>query len=99
MARRKIEKVSAPPPMPSEPPITAEERKARNQEWDRLIGALRQRNLNTAVLVAQAVAAGRIPELEDHFGELGRRFAPMLDRPEQAAIRRAAFKVIDGRRP
>jgi hypothetical protein len=96
MARRKLEKM---PEFLSQPPLTADELRHKEEIRQTLIDLTertRLRNLNNAVRVAQAVAAGRFPELEDHFGELGRRFADLLDRPAEAATRRAALKTIEG---
>jgi hypothetical protein len=51
-----------------------------------------QRNLQTAVLLAQQAAAGRGP-LVDHFAELGRRYAELL-RLDKA--QRPTLRVIEG---
>ncbi len=56
-----------------------------------LVPKLRQRNLDTAVLLAQQAARGHGP-LVDHFQELGRRYAETLDAPVKPKLR-----VIDGR--
>ncbi len=82
-------KIPKPPITPTPPPLTdaevAQERQiiAGLQE---LTVRLRQRNLDTAVLLAQQAARGQGP-LVDHFQELGRRYAKALDGPDKPALR------------
>jgi hypothetical protein len=85
--------------VPAQPPLTADEMRGKI-EISRMLNDLaidaNRRNLDNAVPVTQAVAAGRLPELQEHFGELGRRFGHLLDRPVKAATRRAALRTIEG---
>ena len=75
-----------PPPMPAR---TSEEI-AKSAELSRRIEELtkivRQQNLDHAVTLAQMAARGRGP-LVDHFHELGRRFAHVVDKPPKPALR------------
>jgi hypothetical protein len=67
--------------MPPAPPPTAEEQaqSARiSAHLRELTVIFHQRNLDTAVSLAILARAGRLPkELEEHFGELGRRYAEL----------------------
>jgi hypothetical protein len=82
-----------PPELPEMPPKTAAELEAAAEVTAMLIratAALRQRNLNTAVSLAQQAAAGHGP-LVEHFHELGRRFPHLLEPKGKPSLR-----VIDG---
>ena len=79
----------APPPMPEMPPLSAKELAAERYiivQLEGLTARLRQRNLDTAVLLAQQAARGQGP-LIDHFQELGRRYAAALDAPPKPSLR------------
>ena len=79
----------APPPMPEMPPLSAKELAAERYiivQLEGLTARLRQRNLDTAVLLAQQAARGQGP-LIDHFQELGRRYAAGLNGPAKPSLR------------
>ncbi len=85
MPRKQIQP-PAPPPMP---PASEEELAAERYiivQLEGLTARLRQRNLDTAVLLAQQAARGQGP-LIDHFQELGRRYAEALDVPKKPTLR------------
>jgi hypothetical protein len=86
-------KVEAPvaPPMP--PPTEEEQAQSRRvtATLQEACVVLHQRNLDSAVLLAQQAARGRGP-LVDHFAELGRRFGHTLDTPPP----RPKLRVIKG---
>lgn len=86
--RRK--KVVSPPAMP--PRTAKEEAQSRElvRQLERLSAELRQRNLTNAVYLAQQAVAGYGP-LVDHFAELGRRYAHLLEAPPKPSLR-----VIEG---
>ena len=77
------------PPPPPMPPRTSEEI-AKIAEISRRIQELtkivRQQNLDHAVSLAQQATCGRGP-LVDHFAELGRRFAHIVDKPPKPPLR------------
>ncbi len=94
MARRKAPTPPAatvtPPPMP---PATEEEQAFDAEITRRLEGMAaeqQRRNLNSAVVLAQQAARGVGP-LVEHFAELGRRYAHLVDTPPRPTLR-----VIDG---
>lgn len=78
---------------PEMPPKSAAEAAAdqsllvRMQELTRM---LEKRNLDRAVMLARQAAAGRGP-LVDHFAEIGRRYAHLLDAPPKTSLR-----VVEG---
>lgn len=84
-----------PQSLPPEMPLPTEKEMAANRQialqLQQLCVQLHQRNLNNAVLLAQQAARGRGP-LVAHFGELGRRYAELLDQPQKPQLR-----VIEGR--
>ncbi len=85
MPRKQIQP-PAPPPMP---PASEEKLAAERYiivQLEELTARLRQRNLDTAVLLAQQAARGQGP-LIDHFQELGRRYAAALDVPAKPKLR------------
>jgi hypothetical protein len=54
------------------------------------VAVLQKRNLSNAVYLAQQAAAGYGP-LVEHFAELGRRYAHLLEAPPKPSLR-----VIEG---
>jgi hypothetical protein len=75
------------------PPVTEEEDAVSREITRRLeemIIRQRQLNLSRAVVLAQQAARGTGP-LVEHFAELGRRYAHLVDEPPRPALR-----VIDG---
>ena len=89
MAKRTRPPAPRPIELPELPPKTEEE-----LAWSRdmaarlraLAAELHQRNLDNAVRLAQQAAAGRGP-LGEHFAELGRRCAELLDAPPRPGLR------------
>lgn len=82
-------KQKQPPVAPPMPPATEEELAAERYiivQLEGLTARLRQRNLDTAVLLAQQAARGQGP-LGEHFQELGRRYAKALDGPAKPKLR------------
>ncbi len=80
----------SPPPMP---PITEEETAFDleiTRRLEEMIIRQRQTNLSRAVVLAQQAARGTGP-LVEHFAELGRRYAHLVDAPPQPTLR-----IIDG---
>jgi hypothetical protein len=75
-----------PVPMPPESAKEAADRAERLRMMDEAIAILHQRNLDTAVSLAQMAARGQGP-LVAHFGELGRRFRHLLDAPKKPGLR------------
>lgn len=79
-----------PPPMPP----TTDEEEASNREITRRLEEMiirqRQLNLSRAVVLAQQ-AARDVGPLVEHFAELGRRYAHLVDTPPRPTLR-----VIDG---
>jgi hypothetical protein len=97
MARRKSTSgathtgdVLPPPPMPPK----TEQELAESREICRMLEELTriviQQNLDRAVILAQMAARHQGP-LVEHFGELGRRYAHLLNAPQKPS-----FRVIDG---
>ncbi len=85
MRRKQIQ----PPVAPPMPPASEEELAAERNiivQLEGLTARLRQRNLDTAVLLAQQAARGQGP-LIDHFQELGRRYAAVLHAPAKPKLR------------
>jgi hypothetical protein len=84
---------SSPPRMP---PKTEEELRSSAEIsaiFAEMIREQRQRNLDSAVLLAQQAARGH-GDLIDHFCELGRRFGETLSKPKRGKLR-----VIEGDKP
>ena len=80
---------------PAMPEMTAAEKAAQLHIAALLRNAaagLHARNLSNAVLLAQQAACGHGP-LVDHFAELGRRYAHLLD-AKQAP--RTSLRVVEG---
>lgn len=78
-----------PPALPAAPPPTDREIAAAKKiaaDLQDLVAMLEQRCLDDAVLLAQEAARGRGP-LVDHFRELGRRYAKLLDAPQKPTLR------------
>ena len=80
--RGKLKAGGAAPPMPPLPPVlprSAEEQAASAEitaQLQALTAIFHQRNLESAVRLAGLAASRKLPkELEDHFAELGRRYA------------------------
>lgn len=75
--------------LPPEIPLSNTERAQIDDITARLRAAtalLRQQNLDRAVRLAQMAARHELPkELEEHIGELGRRFAALVDAPAARA--------------
>jgi hypothetical protein len=73
------------------PPKSAEEAAADASilaQMRELTEILHQRNLDTAVRLAELASRRQLPrDLEKHFGELGRRYSELVD---QVAMRRPA---------
>jgi len=71
------------------PPVTEEET-AFDAEITRRLKEMaaeqRKRNLSSAVALAQMAARGQGP-LVDHFGELGRRYAHLVEAPPKPTLR------------
>jgi hypothetical protein len=82
--------------MPPAPPPTEADTRAAEQisrQLDEIAAAVERRCLEDAVRVAQAVAAGQLPDLKAHFLELGRRFRGELT---PAPKGRRSLRMIDG---
>ena len=77
------------PELPPEPAPSAEKIAQERQilaDLEVLVQRLEQRALNTAVALAQQAARGEGP-LVQHFMEIGRRYAKLLDAPSKPKLR------------
>ena len=75
--------------LPALPPKTEQELKQDRELLAMLqdtTAVLRQRNLDNAVILAEQAAAGYGP-LVEHFAELGRRYAHLLDAQPKPVLR------------
>ncbi len=91
---------SAPPapPMPPMPAPSAEELARGRRTTEMLREAIviaKQRNLDRVVILAEMARRHQLPqELEDHFGELGRRYAELVH--DRGKKKRPALRVVEG---
>jgi hypothetical protein len=87
--------ITPPPVLPE-----AEREMAESQEicrrLDELTRIARQNNLNRAVILAQMAARGRGP-LVDHFAELGRRYAHLVEARSKPCLRVIEGDQTDGK--
>ena len=95
MATREITTAPLAPPMP---PPSAEEIADSERTCAmlrELIEIAQQRNLDNALILAEMARQRRLPKhLEDHFGELGRRYYELVrdrDKKKQTTLR-----VVEG---
>jgi hypothetical protein len=89
-----------PPPDLPESAEEAAERMALARDMRALVEMLKRQNLDRAVTLAIMARDGKLPiELQEHFGELGRRYAELVTHADVAAVKaaaRPALQVIDG---
>ena len=79
-----------PPALPPKLAAEAEADQSLLIMMQELTRTLEKRNLDRAVMLARQAAAGRGP-LVDHFAELGRRYAHLLD-----AAPKTSLRVVEG---
>lgn len=93
-----MSKHNSSPPVPPMPPPSAEEQAADrriSEQMREVIPILKQRNLDTAVILAQMASRHQLPaELEAHFGELGRRYAGLVH--DCGKKKRPPLRVVEG---
>jgi hypothetical protein len=76
----------APPPMPPKTPEELATHESLMRQMRECSALLHQRNLDTAVALAQMAARGHGP-LVEHFQELGRRYSHLLNKPAKPGLR------------
>ena len=89
MSTRK-KKIVSPPEIPPKSAAELARSKELVRRLERVTAELHQRNLTNAVCLAQQASRGFGP-LVEHFAELGRRYAHLLEAPPKISLR-----VIEG---